>query len=281
MFLENFNYSNTIADRNEDATHSDSQYLFVLDGATGLFGQTVTPCQSDAQWLSHNFKAYLTTHLSLMDKSLADIVSVGIKNVKSDFEVYKKVEKSEDYPSCSCSIVRINGDFLEYLSMADSPILVQKIDGTVTVIAEERLQVLDKISLCQAVEISKTDNISVKDAIPKIAETLKKHRNLLNSKDGYHAISIDSNAPYGAVLGSLPLAEIHAVAICSDGFSQHFDTLNISKNAEDFFNILLSKPAEEIFLDIVHKQKSDPTFDKYPRFKLSDDASVALGILAK
>lgn len=279
MFKNFTHYTNTIATHNEDACYSCEQFLFVIDGATGLFGGNFTDYESDSQWLSHTLKAYLIENLTDLSECLPEIVAQGALNAKKMFENYKKIESLDEYPSSSCSIVRINDDVLEYLTMADSPILIEKKDGEVLEIYENRLRELDATAIKKAVEIAKEKGISVKQARTNISEILQENRRLLNKSNGYHAISIDENAAFDAITGKIPLKEVKSVAILSDGFSQHYDVLQISKSPKEFLDFLSKKMPEQIFSDIIEKQKRDAECNEYPRFKISDDASIAVGNL--
>lgn len=281
MFKNFSDYSNTIATQNEDACFSCEKFLFVLDGATGLFSGNFTEFKSDSQWLSHTVKSYLVENLADTNKTLREIVSVATLSAKEDFSTFKTDVNIKEYPSSSCSIVRINGNFLEYISMGDSPILIQQTNGEILEIYEESLRNLDEIAINEAIKIAKIKGISVKDARPHIAKTLEKHRMLLNQTQGYHAISLDENAAFSAKVGRIPLSEIQAVAILSDGFAQHYNLLNLSKSTKDFFELLNHESLENIFAEIIKCQKSDEDCNKFPRFKISDDASIALGYVKK
>lgn len=279
MFKNFSDYSNTIATQNEDACFSCEKFLFVLDGATGLFASHFTDFKSDSQWLSHTVKSYLVENLEDTNKDLSEIVAAAARYAKEAFSTFKTDVTITEYPSSSCSIVRIKGEFLEYISMGDSPILILQTDGEILEIYEEALRNLDEIAIDEAIQIAKTKGISVMEARPHIAKTLEKHRMLLNQTNGYHAISLDEKAAFSAQMGRIPLSEIQAVAILSDGFAQHYNVLNLSKNTKDFFELLNCESLKNLFEEIIKCQKADGDCCKFPRFKISDDASIALGYI--
>lgn len=273
--MKTYSYINTLAKNNEDAIIENSDFIGILDGATGLFGKNITDFETDAKWLSNNLRDYLMLNLSNKKLSLSQIVSNGIIQMKENFKSFST--DFNDFPSCSCAIIRKNEENFEYLVMADSPILIKYKSGSFEEIVEEKLKELDEIALNQAISIAKEKNISVIDARPYITEILQKHRKLLNTKNGYHAISTDENAPFDAIIGTIPCDKVEKIMVMSDGFSQYYDTLFIANSFEEFDK--KTDDLEKMYHQIIFSQKEDENCNKYPRLKLSDDASIVVATI--
>ncbi len=272
-------YTNTLAPFNEDSCYATENFMFVVDGATGLYKTNYTPFTSDAVWLSQYISNYLKEELSNIDKSLGEIVSDAVKSSVNAFESYYSEQKEVGYPSATGSIVRINENKLEYLVIGDSPILIEDKNGTVTELFEPQLRKLDKSVIADMVEHAGTKGLHINESIEFVREKLRHNRGLANTPEGYHSISKDISVGEKALTGEFLIKDIKTVAILSDGFAQHFELLKCSENATDFMSQLKSKSINELYSEITASQNSDPHFNQYPRIKHSDDASIVVGQL--
>ena len=281
VFKKVYSYTNTLAPVNEDNCFAGEDFLFVIDGATGLYDNNLFQVGSDAQWLTGFLSKFLIKELPNKDKLLVDIVNEGVKKVCEEFDslITDSTQKNISYPSATCTIVRINRGKLEYLIIGDSPLLIKMKSDKVEELSEFKLRKLDDIALAETVNISKQKNISISQSIVYIKDTLRKHRSLLNTPEGYNSICRDDKVASRSLYGEIVFEDVSLVVVLSDGFAQHYSLLNCSENPVDFLNQLMKKPVEELYSEIISVQNSDKDYNLYPRFKNSDDATIVIGYI--
>ena len=122
-------------------------------------------------------------------------------------------------------------------------------------------------------QIAKEKNINVIDARPMINDDLVKTRLSQNTKDGYWIVSDSLDAVDHALTGTLNANEISQVVGLSDGFSQIFDTFGIL-DKETLVKKLKTENLQDLYQILWNKQEEDKFCNKFPRFKIRDDASA-------
>lgn len=175
---------------NEDYVVAGPGWAVVLDGATarpGVHGG----CGHGAGWLVRNLAGGLATRLAgehgepLADL-LADAIAAGCEAHADTCDL-----GNPDSPSATVAMLRRYGETLDWLVLADSP-LVLDLGGEVRVVRDDRV-----------------------DRLP--GYTTEAVRAARNSPGGFWVASTRPDAAYRAVTGNVPVKEVRCAGIFSDG----------------------------------------------------------------
>lgn len=260
---------------NEDAAYASEDFIFVLDGATGLIPSNIMDYGSDAAWLSNRTADILRENLARKNASIADIVTEAMELLRSEWRAETKL-----LPSCGLSILRLNGDVLEYFGLGDCYASVLYEDGSFQLWEDEDIKKLDHLALKEMMELSENRGISLYQARELISETLLKHRAMKNREEGYWCLEPLGQGITRARTAILPVEGCESLFLCTDGYFQLVEfgalrdlrELHLASNREDLHAMVKRLYAY---------QEADKSLKKLPRFKFRDDASAARAILRR
>jgi len=259
---------------NEDAMYVSEKFGFVLDGATGLLKENVSPIKSDAAWFTQTFREFFINNLGDMSKSFQEIVIKGIIEIDNTYMSFPNAETVKSKPSSGAAIYRINNDKFEYFILGDCSFLIEDTKGTVTHLKLDDLTRLDAININKMAKIAKEKGINVVDARELINDDLVKTRLMQNTDEGYWILSDDTEAPSHALVGEIPLENINQIVGTSDGFSQIYDTFFIYTKEELIEKLQNGTSIETLYKTLCTEQDKDALCNEKPRFKLRDDATL-------
>ena len=122
---------------NEDLAMAGSSFAFVLDGATAATGVD-SGCVHDVVWLVNRLGGELA-RLLVRDEvaTLPETLAAAITRVRGQHASTCDLD-NPDSPSSTVAIVRETPGTLEYLVLADSPVVLRTTAGTVTVVCDNR-----------------------------------------------------------------------------------------------------------------------------------------------
>lgn len=182
---------------NEDLAATGDGWALVLDGATPVPGAD-SGCRHGVPWLVRRLAAALAGRLILGGPGpLAELVAGAIADTR-DAHAGRCDLGNPDTPSATVSVVRVRDRRLEYLVLCDSPVALRRRDGTVTLIADDRLARLP-------------------GGRPYGADVVRARR---NQPGGFWVASTDPEAAHQAVRGSAGLGALTDAALCTDGVTR-------------------------------------------------------------
>lgn len=184
---------------NEDYVICGPDWWVVLDGATAPQGVD-SGCEHDVRWLVEQLGAATAHRLTASDGRLADVLAEVIGLVREAHGGRCDLD-NPDSPSATVSLLRVAGDAVEYLVLADSPIVLDTRDG-VRVVVDDRLDRLPDYSLAGV-------------------------RTSRNQPGGFWVASTKPEAAYQAVQGSVPTKELRAAAVLTDGASRYVERFGL------------------------------------------------------
>lgn len=187
---------------NEDLAASGPDWVAVLDGATPMRG-VPTGCRHDVPWLVRGLAAALGQRLTRSaaadtaggPDALAGLVAEAIDEVRGAHAGTCDLA-NPDSPSSTLAVVRIRERHLDYLVLCDSPVLLRRRDGSLTLLADSRLTAIPR---------------------PRTAAMVAALR---NQPGGFWVASTDPGAAWQTVRGSVPLADVREAALFSDGVTR-------------------------------------------------------------
>lgn len=248
----------------EDLIHVNEDWLLLMDGASPLAPSSMEP--SDAAWFVQEVDRLLSSriHLSLME-ALRDSMKLIRRSWKGT---------SENMPSSGIVFLRLVQGDLQYLLLGDCTLSLELVDGSFFTVEDDALCRLDRIALAELQDHAAKFGKFPRECLPFIQETLRRHRDLRNTPDGYYILDPSGGGlPYSKT-GSIPARKIRSVFLTTDGFSQ------LREFTGESFSDLHKRAKKEglqLLLDeLHHMQEQDSSFDRLPRFKLRDDASAVI-----
>lgn len=267
----------TIAKVNEDAYGTDEHCAWVLDGSTGLNGKRLVAAEngSDAQWYSAAFSEFLKRNFETSELSLPQLFSQGVREVWAKFEhLAGGFVAKEDVPCTLGAAIRLKDGYLEYVNVGDCTLIVRKKDGSVEEYSDTTLCAMDNNTLRCALQIAEEKQISMRDVRPHILPELRRVRMTMNTPQGYISLASNAETVLQAKNGRIALDEIQDICLLSDGFAQYYKLFHLASDAAQMIEKVSVSAVEDLFAELIAAQNEDASMMAYPRFKLSDDATI-------
>ncbi|MGH3499454.1 MAG: protein phosphatase 2C domain-containing protein [Nocardioidaceae bacterium] len=231
---------------NEDLVITGATWAAVLDGATAA-PERPTGCRHSVVWFTRQLGSHIARFMTLtpswrLDNLLSQAIRATMRAHQDTCDL-----SNPDSPSATVTLVRQHGEALDYLALADSPLLLAS-GGEVTVIKDDQVRHLSDYSYA-GVSAAR------------------------NSSGGFWVASTDPDAPQHAVTGSVPAATIDGALLLTDGASrlvEKFQTLTwqeLYKQAANDGPAALIRYTREI--ETAHADAPQP-----PKGKPHDDATA-------
>ncbi|MCK2219302.1 protein phosphatase 2C domain-containing protein [Actinomadura sp. ATCC 31491] len=187
---------------NEDLVIAGPSWAVVLDGATAPAGVD-SGCAHDVPWLVARLGGALAARLSAGPRTGTPLTGVLEEAIAATMGAHGSGCDlgNPDSPSATVALARVAGGRLEYLVLGDSPVLLATAGGGVRVVADDRLERLP-------------------GGRPYSLELV---RSLRNTPEGFWVAAARPEAARQAVTGSVPLRELRAAGLCTDGVTRLVD----------------------------------------------------------
>ncbi|MDR1774354.1 MAG: hypothetical protein LBR30_05755 [Clostridioides sp.] len=259
---------------NEDIAGITPFGAWVLDGATGLNDKNLVSNTSDARWYVHWWNDFLYQNIS-SDKSLKEIISLGIFKIKKDYlnRLNGKIVEKIDFPSSSIAILKFHKEKIEYFSLGDCSIFVD--NGSKKIIKDDSVCKLDNLVYEKMKQISEKEKLNFEEIRASVQNLVISNRLKKNTPHGYWILDFDENSVEKAIHGYLDIDGKTSFLLASDGFTCSCDRYDLFSE-EDMIDIARTKGIEYIFNMIRKFENEDKNALKTPRFKIHDDASAIL-----
>jgi hypothetical protein len=162
-------------------------------------------------------------------------------------------------PSAAVAVVRIGENSVEYLVLADVAILLDSVDG-LTVLSDER--VADTVN-----------DLAGKESVG--AEVMRRRERYRNREGGYWVAAADPDVANHAQIGQIPLKGFGYAALMSDGVTRLVSPFEQTNWPGLLAAVLNSGPAS-VIKHVRSIEAADARGERWPRFKVSDDATIAV-----
>ncbi len=263
----------------EDAIGFSHAHICVIDGASGLSGINVTDGLSDPAWFAQRVNALLAEKIHdpslTIQQMLTQICNICLNEYLGFTEIHK-LETPPDSPSASLSLLRVCGQSLEYYGLGDCVSVIEYKDNTSRVLHDDTISRFDNNVIKEMVRIHQESGISVLEARTRCNDLLIENRKKRNQPDGYWTLDIEGRGLAHATYEKLEYNQISSLSVFSDGFAQLVDVFHVFKTYEELHAAMKKTPLAELYRMLVAIQNRDPHANKYPRFKLRDDASCVI-----
>ncbi|MGW0074358.1 hypothetical protein ACWDU9_03680 [Streptomyces cellulosae] len=173
-------------------------------------------------------------------------------------------------PSATVAVLRQRSEVLDYLVLADSPVVLERVTGGHAVITD--LRVDDVLPELRAeVERHETHTPGHKEALERLVLA---QRQVRNTPDGYWVAGANPEAARHCITGSARLGDFRSAAVMSDGVSRLVTEYKMATWGELFATLRAVGP-RGLIENVRNTEAMDPTGRRWPRYKSGDDASVA------
>ena len=254
---------------NEDFTAACATGAVLLDGA-GLSG-TTTRCVHGVAWYARHLGGALLAGLTDPDRPLHAVLADGIRETASLHADPCHLEDDPGTPSATVVMVRVAGDRLEYLVLADSVLLLVPAGPAAPV-------AITDIRADEVRGVERRELDTVPGGTPEHAEALRRHvqasRAYRNRPGGFWVAAADPSAADEAIVGDVPIGDLASVALLSDGASRIVDLFGLT-DWPGVAALLGSGGTGELIRRVRAAEDEDPRGARWPRGKAHDDATVA------
>jgi hypothetical protein len=234
----------------EDLVVAGRAWIAVLDGATPLPERFGTGCIHDVVWFVQHLGAHLAGRLCLEgDQPLPEVLADAITSTMSDHAGGCDLSNPNS-PSSTVSIVRVNHDRIDYLALADSPLLFDLGAGEPAVITDTRIEHLTDRSY----------------------EGVSRAR---NTEAGFWVASTRPEAAHYAVAGSYPRHDVRHVAALTDGATRLVDSFAVM-SWNQLLQHLISAGPDDLIRATRAAEQENLLSQAVRLYKPHDDATAAL-----
>lgn len=273
MFKAKF-YCSAIGNQvNEDYVAVGSTYAVLLDGASGITGKRVLPQHSgsDAQWFSHFVGGCICNYLDA-DRGVLDSIRLAVDDSRDFIGEYGVTENEDLFPSSTLVVVSVAGDWVDIVSLGDSPVFIGLKDGSLVTMSDSRIEELDQAAVDAMVDLSHGLAMTGAQKRAAVNEVLLTNRQLKNKPGGYWILDPSGVALEHLNLMQLSVKNVDYVCAMSDGLDRAFGLFGLADPAA-FFATATRESFDELIMRLRVEENQDSDFDRYPRLKLHDDAS--------
>lgn len=242
---------------NEDWVAVSPNGAVVLDGVT-VFDEIETGCKHGTPWYVSQLGTRLLAVTSVPGVSLRSALARAISEV-ADLHADTCDLGQVGAPSAAVAVVRIGEHSVEYLVLADVTILLDSAEG-LTVVTDQR------------VSETVTDLADQEDAGNEVMKRRERYR---NREGGYWVAAADPAVAQHAEAGQAPVMGIRAIGLMSDGVTR---LVSPFKHATwpGILSAALNSGPSSVIKDVRNVEAFDAGRKCWPRFKVSDDATMAV-----
>lgn len=253
---------------NEDFAAVSANAAILVDGA-GVPAGSPTGCTHGVAWYARTLGTAL---LSAIDHGGSGSLADGLRATISGMRALHADTCDLDHagsPSATVIAVRKRAEWVEYLVLADS-VLVAEVDGAAPIVITDDRESVVGSELRGPVDALPTGTAEHSAALRAFVEAKQAYRNV---EGGFWVASADPVAADHAFTGVLPVKDLNAVALLSDGASRLADRFG-QLAWPDLLKLLKTSGPGELIARTRKAEAGDVDGRRWPRGKTYDDATA-------
>jgi hypothetical protein len=169
-------------------------------------------------------------------------------------------------PSATAAIVREHADAWGYLVLSDTIIVLDCSSG-VRVVTDDSVAVAELAA-------SRAHQAGTPDHDERLHDLITAQRRLRNTPEGYWLAGAQPDAASHALVGQVPLDDLHRAAVLTDRAARLAEPFHIT-DWNGLLDILSDSGPRQLLRQLRQAEASDPHGQRWPRHKPRDDATVA------
>ena len=263
---------------NDDRLGYNACCAFVIDGATGLGDDVLSPeFGSDAAWLAEQARLMLERQVA-PDSDLEMLLADFSRDARAFFEATAAPPRYA-WPSASFAMLRKAVDSWEFAGLGDCSLFLRQDDGTTSrhsALAHARGQ--EQASARRHIALTGGfGKVASFHRQPETLAALRQERQLQNTEEsGVWTLGLVPEAARHLVRQPLQVSAPATGLLCSDGFADLVDSYGCY-SAAALIDAAKSHGVKALVEEIrTIERKVDPDGLTFPRFKQSDDATALL-----
>jgi hypothetical protein len=272
-FVEGLSRPGDPAKPNDDAFCHAPSLAAVFDGATSL-SEPLMPVDSEAAWIARRGAEGLIAHEGL---GAREALRRAAADAERDYIALRSRPPIENYelPLASMMLAAPCGDGVEFCWFGDCAALVRRPGKSVEIIGEalaKRSAEARRVEkLANAGGLAPTAGIHRPDYLA----ALRTARNFVNTREDRWAFSPDANCANYVSSRVAPLVLQTDIILCTDGFLALTSDYG-RYDADALVDAAVSRGLRPLFDELRTIERDDPDGRRFPRFKVSDDATALL-----
>lgn len=260
----------------EDLTWSGADLAFVMDGATGLGPALVDGATSDARWFVDAVAEHLRDRWSRTRQAVTAVRAALVDTV-ADWPGPRDLP-AHRLPSAGLALVALEGDEVVFVRVGDCEAFVTTPGGVRPVFAHSALHELDERALRALVD-HRASGAARGEALASVRPLLVAHRELLNTPQGYPALSVTRVDGMVPQVRRFPAQVVGRVLLATDGFTCAWRSYGLPGPA-DWLDRAPTAAAETL-AGLRAAEHDDLDGERFARFKPHDDATALVVDLAQ
>ncbi|MEX5631357.1 hypothetical protein [Parafrankia sp. FMc2] len=264
---------------NEDAVGCRADGAWVVDGASALEAGPHVEGLPGAAWVSSLASRYLGNvdwDGMTLPEVLADLIGHLVERGRRAGLTEAGTSRSSGFPTAAISLVRRRADVLDMCLLGDAPVVFAGAGPTVFTDPQYDTVEQELLSTVRA-DLDRGDSPAT--AYGRIHAILLDHRARRNTEAGSWILGDVPEAARHARSLSVPLSGVGDVLICSDGFGRLVEPFGLVDGYGALLAAVRAGAAEHLVARLREAELADPDRVRYPRFGVSDDASVLHAVL--
>ena len=269
---------------NEDAyglwpTEAAPRAAWVLDGVTGINDRALLPGPSDAAWFVAQVQDVLPTLLSgapeMLIVDLIDALVGALERRQGASWRDPCGADGRETPAASFVLMRLLGDEVEIARLGDCLVLLESADDAVRVLEHPVLQRIEAETKQMILDLRAAGVTDPQEVRRRMMPTLRAQRRRRNQVDGYGVLAAEQGCLSMIEVDRLPVRTLRGVLLASDGYYRLVDHYNAMSDM-DLVRETGRRGADALLKQLRTIEAEDPLCAKYPRLKISDDATALL-----
>lgn len=253
---------------NEDTVHVSPTGVVVMDGLSAPKNLPMG-CIHGTPWFVRQLGTQLINLIGDNATALREALRIAIGAV-NDLHRDTCALDQEAVPASTVVMIRERDGVLDYLVLSDN-VLVLDLEGEgVRTIVDKRVEEVAADEMRAALQ----GPVDAPEHADRVSALVAVQRRLRNRHGGYWVASTDPTAADEAIAGSIDLAQVRQAALLTDGASRLVDTFG-ALTWEQLLDLLRTEGPSALIARTREAELSDPTGERWPRFKRSDDATAA------
>lgn len=254
----------------------DVSAAWIFDGVTGINGRNFLGGTTDAAWFVAKAHAHLL-QLAGLDLPLPEILARLVKLLIRDFQTAAEgldIPKDFDPPAACLILVKRYGETWKALRLGDSCLLARDGDGAHTIHSASPNNILDNWLSTEAAKRRDAGVLDIKLLVAEFRPQLLKGRKLRNTQGAYSILEAREAATEFAEY--LDLGTSREILLCTDGYYRAVDHYGLHTDETLIEASSSNGGVARVLASLRATEASDPTCQKYLRFKPADDATAVL-----
>jgi hypothetical protein len=251
--------------KNHDAHLVRSGVAVVADGVTPLAGALGAEARGFADAVCERLAAHRSHPApTMVRRTIAALADPG---------------RARPERSCAVAAAHVLGDALELLSLGDCLAVVRLMSGKSVVAFDDRVASVEKPLEDELGRLLRAGAPSC-EALATIATRLPELRRSANTPGGYWVLGADEAAASQVVTARVPLTDVEAVLLCSDGFARLWTTFRCAESAEGLLDLARRDGLGAAVARLRMAESAPDSLAAHPRLSPVDDATAVLLVAA-